>query len=466
VYVSKFLVNEYLLKDCVCCIDLCLIKKEVLLKMFKRKLLLPVLVIALCLLFSVFSNAEKVKLVVWAPPFETDTAFDPVLKPAFEKLHPDIEIEFVSVPWREGLQKITAAIISDTLPDLTFGYKAEMALIKAGIFEPIDRFLTEEMKNSYVKGSFEHTEYKGQYYGLPVWADLLVIYYRKDLFEEVGYDSFPRNWEELKECAKKLTVDKNGDGEIDQWLLWADYSSMFLPAYFGPYLYSNGGSWLNEELTRVEIDSPQAIEALEFYIDQALKYNISAPPEKAAKDTVAAFISGQIAAIGEYPWFKGAVRAKAGAEFMDKKVGIALSFKAKKDSKLSFYNSTSGHSIHITKSCKNIEAAWEFAKFMGSKEAQILMWEASDSLPANIEAVKTLKGDRLNSIYSEIVELQESDKDIVFGCEPKLTVTNEIMGQVLIPMVSNMAYGKISVEEGVKEAVTKMNDIISKNEKE
>jgi len=71
--------------------------------MFKRILFLSVLVITLCLLFSVFSNAEKVKLVVWAPPYEVKEFFDPVIKTEFEKMYPDIEVQFISIPWAEAL---------------------------------------------------------------------------------------------------------------------------------------------------------------------------------------------------------------------------------------------------------------------------------------------------------------------------------------------------------------------------
>jgi len=427
--------------------------------MFKRKLLLLSLVITLCLLFSVFSNAEKVKLTVWAPPYEVKEAFESLV-PEFEKLHPDIEVKFIPVPWKEGVEKLTMAVISNTLPDLTFGFKMEIALIKAGVIEPLDAFLTEEMRNDYLRESLEYIKVNGHYYGIPVWADLNVVFFRKDLFKEAGYSSAPKTWSDLIEYAKKLTVDKDGDGEIDQWLYWADCNPSFATPYFDVYLYASGGRYYNPQTLKAEIDSPQAIEALKFYTNQALKYNISAPPEKATKDDVAAFINGTVTCLNEYPWFIGAVRNKAGSEFVNEKMGVALPFVSKEGRKLSVCNLASGHSILITKQAKNKEAAWEFAKYMGSRDVQLKIWDAAGSLPANKEAIQALKDDKFGSVYFKILQLEE-EGNIEFGYDLKTEKRAEIISEVTAPMISKVFYGKMSAEEAAKEAAGKINNILS-----
>ena len=64
--------------------------------------------------------------------------------------------------------------------------------------------------------------------------------YRTDRFEEAGLD-VPTTWDEFLECAKALTKDSDGDGEIDQWgfsMVGSNNSSG--QSRFMSYLWSNG----------------------------------------------------------------------------------------------------------------------------------------------------------------------------------------------------------------------------------
>ena len=56
------------------------------------------------------------------------------------------------------------------------------------------------------------------------------MYYNKDMFDKykLPYPDETWDWDKYLEVAKKLTLDTNGDGQIDQWgttldMRWQDY---------------------------------------------------------------------------------------------------------------------------------------------------------------------------------------------------------------------------------------------------
>ncbi len=54
---------------------------------------------------------------------------------------------------------------------------------------------------------------------MPMEATSLALLYDRDLFRQAGLDSNhpPQNWDELYEYAMKLSIEKDGDGKIDQY---------------------------------------------------------------------------------------------------------------------------------------------------------------------------------------------------------------------------------------------------------
>ena len=105
---------------------------------------------------------------------------------------------------------------------------------------------------------------EGSLYALPKDLSCFAFAYNADLFDAAGLEypdpENPYTYDEFLEVCKALTIDKDGDGEIDQW-------GVANANQFGmtPYLYSNGVQFLSDDMTKVNVANNQPLKnALEF----------------------------------------------------------------------------------------------------------------------------------------------------------------------------------------------------------
>ncbi|WEK50814.1 MAG: sugar ABC transporter substrate-binding protein [Candidatus Kaistia colombiensis] len=156
---------------------------------------------------------EPVKLnfwdMIWGPPEYIDSAKDLVAQ--FNKEHPDIQVEYRSVPWNNWYQTFVTAISSGTAPDLSTGagYQA-VQLYDQGAIRPIDDVVEELKKDGeladFMPNTVDTLRYDDHYVALPWGIDIRVWFYRKDLLEQAGV-KVPTTWDELRAAAKATTKD-------------------------------------------------------------------------------------------------------------------------------------------------------------------------------------------------------------------------------------------------------------------
>src|SRR5207248_8662362 len=153
-----------------------------------------------------------------------------------------------------------------------------LALASEGVFLP----LTDCLKNAPAKSAGDVNDYypdvlsivkQGDVvYGLPWIAQPVVVYYNKDLFKAAGVAE-PKSgwtWDDFVKTAKALTK-KDASGKVTQWVFTAN--GWPPPQMF---IWQAGGDEISKDLKTSPIDSPQAIEALKFYL--SLAYNPDLAP--------------------------------------------------------------------------------------------------------------------------------------------------------------------------------------------
>lgn len=134
------------------------------------------------------------------------------------------------------------------------GYLAEVSELQADEEFDFDDFIT-----AAVNGYAQNGANDGKYYGVPLVTERQVLFYRKDLLEKAGIE-VPTNLDELMAAAEAL------DG-IEDGVVGFTGRGKGNPAVtqFSTYLYAFGGDFIDFETNTATINTPEAIEAFEYY---------------------------------------------------------------------------------------------------------------------------------------------------------------------------------------------------------
>jgi len=182
---------------------------------------------------------------------------------------------------------------------------------KQGWVIPLDDMVTEEMKSKWAPSAIEALSYDGKLMAIPHLNSVRILLVREDLLKEAGLE-VPKTWEDIVEVAKTLTIDKNGDGNIDQWgYIYSAGAGESAMETFTSFLYTAGGSLWNEDGTPA-FNSPEGLKVLQFMLDLVHKYKVTSPEvvEFREGDLGDLFLSGG-AAMVEFDMSKDVVDAIA-----------------------------------------------------------------------------------------------------------------------------------------------------------
>lgn len=237
------------------------------------------------------AHQTTIKFASWGSKSEID-----ILKPVlaeFEKENPDIRVEFMHIP-QNYFQKIHLLFASNLAPDVIFINNLYLPIYaNAGVLEELPKPEKNHLPLFFDK-SLQALSYKGKLYAVPRDVSNLVIYYNKDIFRKYNVPLPNKYWsfDDLLVIAQKLTKDTNKDGKTDIWGISFDED----PFFFLPYLMSEGGGFLSDDLNKVIIDSPQSKKGLQFYANLRNKYHVAPTESESASATMAQmFLDGKLA---------------------------------------------------------------------------------------------------------------------------------------------------------------------------
>jgi len=111
--------------------------------------------------------------------------------------------------------------------------------------------------DDYFPGVWQTVALADGVYGLPWIAQPVVLYYNKDIFDEMGVD-YPTadwTWDQFKQAALDLTNDAHYGFTLNGWP----------PPYI--WMWGAGADIVNDDLTQAPVDTPEAIQAVQYYAD-------------------------------------------------------------------------------------------------------------------------------------------------------------------------------------------------------
>ncbi len=290
--------------------------------------------IALCLSFLLAGcqaparSSDVTQLTLWQgvnPPPNRDVLQKLVNK--FNQQHPDIQVESLYVgQGDQQMPKILAAVVGDAAPDmLWFAPMLTGQLVELNALRSLDDFLSASPLKAQLDPALSDTmTYEGHVWSIPFGTNNVGIFYRPSLFKAAGITELPKTWADLRQVAKRLTRDTNGDGRIDT-------HGILLPLGKGewsvftwlPFMWSGGGELIEKkEILRygnrintgsvvtetVNIVNEGAIAALQLWRDLIQDGSaILSQPERGYE--LDGFLAGKVAMQLSGPWTLGQLQS-------------------------------------------------------------------------------------------------------------------------------------------------------------
>jgi multiple sugar transport system substrate-binding protein len=155
--------------------------------------------------------------------------------------NPDRKIVLTYIEHSEMVPKLAQAIASGEVPDLMgldliYGPQFEAA----GQLEDItDQFKDDPTLKTASPGHILVSTYKDRLYGVPLYADVSVVYWNKLLFKKAGLDPEvgPQSLQDIHDMAAKITA--LGDGNYGYYLPGNCAGCNIFT--FGPLIWASGG---------------------------------------------------------------------------------------------------------------------------------------------------------------------------------------------------------------------------------
>jgi multiple sugar transport system substrate-binding protein len=207
--------------------------------------------------------------------------------PEYEKLT-GIKVEYEEVPFAQLHEKMILDFASKAG---TYDFIAPLTdwvteLVRGKYLEPLDDYIKkdppEDWPNAFPKGLLGFQTVKGKLYGLPCHDGPIMLYYRKDLFEDTrekaafkkkfGYDlAPPETWKQFLDMAIFFNrPEKNLYGTV----VAAKQGGQQLAYDFFLMLWSHGGDIFDSGM-KPTFNSQAGVDGLQYYMDLRNKYRVT-----------------------------------------------------------------------------------------------------------------------------------------------------------------------------------------------
>jgi sn-glycerol 3-phosphate transport system substrate-binding protein len=312
----------------------------------------------------------------------------------FNAEHPLIEVVAVySGDYDPTMMKVQTAVRGGNPPDIAVVEISEFpTLLALDAIVPLDDYIAQHPGyiDAFFPAFLDNSTFEDQIWGIPFQRSTPVLYWNKQAFEEAGLDpeSPPTTWAELADYAQTLTVRQGG--EIQRWGVtvsggWNDW-------LFEGFVRQNAGQLIDFHNREIKFNSPEAVEALEFWVELMQGLQVG-PPHSTWASTPPDFVGGRTAMLyhstGIMTFLKSSADFPFGAAFMP--------------ANETFGAAVGGGNFFIFKDIpqENKDAAWTFIHWITSPEKAATWSAASGYVAVRADAYDEPSMQELVSVHPE-----------------------------------------------------------------
>ncbi len=386
---------------------------------------------------------QPAKLAVWG--FDEPEVWKEVLA-QYRDVRSKVDIDYEKKDRQSFEDELLNAISRGQSPDVIIfpSYDLGKHADKLSAAPPI--LVTErEIEQQYVDAARAFLTPEKQVLGIPFFADALILFYNKDLFTKNFITLPPATWDEFLEFAEKLTVKtQSGDISIAGAALGRAHNIRNAPLILTSLFLQSGERIVGDDNKVVLGKVMQPAEsAVRFFTDFANQRKTSYTWSFAQPEAMDLFLAGKLGmyfglmseyetmlkknphlvfSVSPIPTFKNAPRtAAAGTLF----------------------------AASVPKASRNWRQAWNFAVFLGSREAA--------SLYANKAGTVSVRRDVLPSYAPDLVKavFAKSALSLALWRDPDAAKSDAIVRT----LIEDVAQGRLTIREALEKANAQLSEI-------
>src|SRR5438874_2399295 len=207
------------------------------------------------------SRSHATKIVVWLQNDAQSGWPDAVAMAnrTFKAQHPGVDVDVQYQTWGTHLTKSDAALAGGDAPDVIELGNSEMTkYMAAGAFKKLTQSAFPNNK-TWLGGLKSSATYNGSLYGVPYYAGVRAVIYRKDQYKQAGIKGTPKTLAQFMADGRKLMKKFGKDGGYSAVYLPGKYwyaAMSFVYDFGGQIAVRKGGKW------KGTLNSPQALRGL------------------------------------------------------------------------------------------------------------------------------------------------------------------------------------------------------------
>jgi len=381
------------------------------------------------------------ELTIWGWDFRAVKDLAPQIE-QFEAEHPDVKIKAVNMSSDDVHDKFLIATVSGTgAPDITF-HSSRKSYKWFEMGEDVIYSLNDVIPNYediFLRVVLPEFTYKGKIWAAPYDTGPSVVFYRKDIFDEVGV-KFPSNWQDFIEVGKKITTKER-------------YATVFWQGdQIVSFIQSRGGAFSNEKGDPL-FNTPITVEICQYIVDAVKKHKIAEYAsiwDSAAWEKIK---EGRWAVILAWYWYQSfGLKDMAYKPELEGKWRISRCLPWTKDDPPTGANFIDSGIWLVSRQTRYPEIAKQFAALICSKEAQVNQAQRRGIFPMNRLALEELAKWK-DPFFGEQHAYKVGLENLMDAPDVTLGPNRDLFNKVLTVAMDRMIYEGVPVEKAVADAV-------------
>ncbi|MBW3563336.1 MAG: sugar ABC transporter substrate-binding protein [Acidobacteria bacterium] len=325
------------------------------------------------------SGADVTVIEFWGLGREGEVVAE--LVPEFERLNPGIRVEVQQIPWTAAHEKLLTAHVGESLPDLAqMGNTWIPEFHLVGALENLSSRMDASdivVQSDYFQGIWDTNLIGNDPFGIPWYVDTRVLFYRKDILQEAGFDHPPRTWSEWMRMCERLKA--NSDRE--------SFYPLLLPTNEWPQpvvlALQTEAPFVSED-ANAQFHDPRFLEAFDFYLEFFRRGHAPVISGSQIANLYQQFGEGEFAMFITGPWNVGELRRRLPEHLQSSWTTAPMP--APDGEPYPGASLAGGSSLVLFRGSENPDAAWKFIEFLSEPAQQARFYKLTGDLPARKSA--------------------------------------------------------------------------------